>query len=146
MFRDVFIYDDLSLTRRQPKDGISKRPIPQITALFLTLAFASPLRTDPPPVVTDIAPVQSLVAQADVVCLFGEPQFNPTRAQVAARDLGLKLDTLDPVGADLEPGAALYGELPTGLAECLTPLDVDLTGCRNSPLSGRLSPHQGCFA
>lgn len=63
-----------------------------------------------------IAQVRHTVEELGVTCVFAEPQFNAGLVQ-AVTDAGVHVSTLDPLGADLEPGWALYPQLLRGLAE-----------------------------
>jgi zinc transport system substrate-binding protein len=63
------------------------------------------------------------IEKQGIVCLFTEPQFEPRIARVIAEGTGVRTAVLDPVGAGLETGMALYFKLmrrnATALAECL---------------------------
>lgn len=56
-------------------------------------------------------------------CVFHEPQFEPALLQNVVEGTGARVGVLDPLGAELEPGAdayfALMRGLARGLAECL---------------------------
>ncbi|WP_370285516.1 zinc ABC transporter substrate-binding protein [Pseudooceanicola nanhaiensis] len=66
-----------------------------------------------------VAALREMVQREGVSCLFAEPQFNPRQVATLAEDLNLRTGTLDPIGAQLEPGPALYGRLVTGIADAL---------------------------
>jgi len=53
-------------------------------------------------------------------CLFREPQFSPAWLQLISEGTQLKIGTLDPLGASLEPGPDLYFTLMRQLAASLT--------------------------
>ncbi|WP_293949809.1 zinc ABC transporter substrate-binding protein [Sneathiella sp.] len=55
-------------------------------------------------------------------CIFREPQFSSRLSSTVAENTNMKLGTLDPLGADLTPGAGLYPALLDRLA-------VDLANC-----------------
>ncbi len=55
-------------------------------------------------------------------CIFREPQFSSRLSSTVAENTNMKLGTLDPLGADLTPGADLYPALLDRLA-------VDLANC-----------------
>lgn len=64
-----------------------------------------------------VAALRDLIAERGVVCLFAEPQFPPRLLDTLAEGAEVRSGTLDPLGADLEPGADLYPRLLRGLAE-----------------------------
>ena len=55
-----------------------------------------------------------------VRCLFREPQHNPDQAEQLAADTGVRLGTLDPLGAKLEPGPAFYDRLLSAMVDEIT--------------------------
>lgn len=70
-----------------------------------------------------IAELQTAVSEMGAICVFAEPQFN--RALVDSVFAGTTtVGMLDPLGFDLEPGPALYGQIlrnmGTEFATCLT--------------------------
>ncbi|MGR3321384.1 MAG: zinc ABC transporter substrate-binding protein [Pseudooceanicola sp.] len=73
--------------------------------------------TDPGP--ARLKALREEVAEEGITCLFSEPQFNPRRVEILARDLGLRTGTFDPIGADLAPGPDLYAQVLHGLADNL---------------------------
>ncbi|WP_373027909.1 zinc ABC transporter substrate-binding protein [Sulfitobacter sp.] len=60
--------------------------------------------------------VRDVVQSINAVCVFTEPQFNPGLVAALADGRSLKSAPLDPLGAGLTPGPALYGEVIQGLA------------------------------
>jgi zinc transport system substrate-binding protein len=60
--------------------------------------------------------VRNVVQSINAVCVFTEPQFNPGLVAALAEEGSLKSALLDPLGAALTPGPALYGEMIQGLA------------------------------
>ena len=60
--------------------------------------------------------VRNVVQSINAVCVFTEPQFNPGLVAALADGGSLKSASLDPLGAALTPGPALYGEMIQGLA------------------------------
>ncbi len=79
-----------------------------------------------PPGPARIAQIRDRLAQGDIRCIFREPRGNARLAAQVARDAGIKTGILDPLGAALAPGPALYPalieSLASGLAACLNPL------------------------
>jgi zinc transport system substrate-binding protein len=59
----------------------------------------------------------------NVACVFAEPQFEPKLVQTVIEGTKARSGTLDPLGADVQPGADLYfivmRGLATGLRSCL---------------------------
>ena len=70
-----------------------------------------------------IARLADLVRTGAVACAFVEPQFDARIVTAIAADQPLRIGRLDPVGADLEPGPALYETLlkanTEAIADCL---------------------------
>ena len=58
-----------------------------------------------------IQEIREKAVETDAVCIFAEPQFPPRLVNIVAEGSELRTGTLDPVGADLEPGPDLYFEL-----------------------------------
>ncbi len=67
--------------------------------------------------------VRARIAATGARCVFTEPQLSPALAATVVEGTGARLAHLDPLGADLKPGAALYftlmRRLGTALADCL---------------------------
>ncbi|MDH3668077.1 MAG: zinc ABC transporter substrate-binding protein [Paracoccaceae bacterium] len=79
-----------------------------------------------PPGPARVAQIRDRLRQGDIRCIFREPQGNAKLAERVARDAGVEIGVLDPLGAALAPGPALYPALIEGLADglaaCLNPL------------------------
>lgn len=77
--------------------------------------------TDPSP--ARILEIQRRVSAQGVTCVLSEPQFDPGIVEAVMDGFEAGTGVLDPLGSDLEPGAALYPKLlrnlATALAECL---------------------------
>ncbi|PLS21407.1 metal ABC transporter solute-binding protein, Zn/Mn family [Neptunicoccus cionae] len=73
--------------------------------------------SDPSP--ARITEVQNRVAEQNVTCVLSEPQFNPGIIRAVMDGSEAKTGVLDPLGADLEPGAALYPDVLRNLAKAL---------------------------
>jgi len=71
-----------------------------------------------------VAEIRDTIREAGAVCVFNEPQFQPTLVATIVEGTDARVATLDPVGVDLEPGASLYPALLTQLAD-------DLATCLN---------------
>lgn len=66
-----------------------------------------------------IAEIRDRVAEQGVSCVLAEPQFNPALVQTVLDGTDARSAVLDPLGADLTPGAALYPQLMRNLAKSL---------------------------
>ncbi len=66
-----------------------------------------------------IAAIRDRVSGEGVSCVLAEPQFNPALVQTVLDGTEARSATLDPLGADLAPGAALYPQLMRNLAQSL---------------------------
>lgn len=71
-----------------------------------------------------LAHIKTVVEEAGVRCVFGEPQFRSQIVQGFLAETGATLGLLDPLGANLEPGPDLYFGVMRGisnsLASCLS--------------------------
>ncbi len=67
--------------------------------------------------------IQARIAEAEVACVFAEPQFEPRLIETAIEGSDARRGILDPIGAEIEPGPDLYPTLIRTLAadlkECL---------------------------
>ena len=63
--------------------------------------------------------IKEAIAERGAVCVFAEPQFEPRLINTVIEGTDVALGTLDPIGAELDPGAGLYPSLLRGLAESL---------------------------
>lgn len=77
--------------------------------------------SDPSP--ARIAEIQSRIRDEGVDCVLAEPQFNPGLVATVLDGTDANTGVIDPLGAALEPGPALYPQLirdmAATLAECL---------------------------
>lgn len=64
--------------------------------------------------------VRDLVRDLGVVCVFAEPQFDPKLADLVVEGSAARVAVMDPLGAGLEPGPALYPALIRGLGAALS--------------------------
>lgn len=85
----------------------------------LNAAGAITVTPDTMPGAARIAEIRARLAETDVACVFAEPQFEPAIVATLVEGTGARTGTLDPEGAGLEPGPALYGELVRALASAL---------------------------
>ena len=79
----------------------------------ITLSDAS----DPSP--ARIEEVHEKVHELGVTCAFSEPQFNANLIRTVFQGTEAKAGVMDPLGADLSPGVALYPQLLRNLASSL---------------------------
>ena len=66
-----------------------------------------------------VAEIRDRIAAEGVACVFAEPQFEPRLVATVIEGSDARSGVLDPIGADLAPGPALYPALLTGLAQGL---------------------------
>lgn len=70
-----------------------------------------------------LAAVGRRLAESDARCIFREPQFAPALVHRLAADTGAKVGVLDPLGATVDDGPALYFRtmraIAAGLRDCL---------------------------
>tara|TARA_R110002049_G_scaffold10127_3_gene50341 strand:- start:44174 stop:45211 length:1038 start_codon:yes stop_codon:yes gene_type:complete len=66
-----------------------------------------------------LAELRAVVSATGATCVFAEPQFNPGLVAAIADGQAVKTGTLDPLGAALTPGAALYRDLLRGMADSM---------------------------
>jgi zinc transport system substrate-binding protein len=67
-----------------------------------------------------VTEIRAKIAAARVACVFAEPQFEPALVRSIAADTGVKTGVLDPIGADIPEGPALYGTMMERVATALT--------------------------
>lgn len=68
--------------------------------------------------------IRERIAGAGAVCVFAEPQFEPALVRSLVRDSGARAGVLDPLGAEIPEGPALYAAMMEKLA-------ASLAGCLN---------------
>jgi zinc transport system substrate-binding protein len=66
-----------------------------------------------------IANLRATILDGRAVCVFREPQFSPRLIDSLVEGSRARIGVLDPLGAELEPGARLYPRLLDGLAASL---------------------------
>jgi zinc transport system substrate-binding protein len=89
----------------------SRFGVPATGALTLSDATA--------PSAARVAEVRETIVDLQALCVFAEPQFEPRIVTTVTEGTNARRGVLDPIGADLEPGAALYPALLRGLAGSL---------------------------
>lgn len=73
--------------------------------------------SDPSP--ARVAEIQERVREEGIDCVLAEPQYNPAMVATVMDGTDAETGVLDPLGSDLEPGAAMYPQLLTNLANAL---------------------------
>lgn len=66
-----------------------------------------------------IAEIQTYSQENKISCVFAEPQFDPGIVEAIFGDTGVGTGVMDPLGSDLSPGEAFYGELITNLGDAV---------------------------
>jgi zinc transport system substrate-binding protein len=66
-----------------------------------------------------IAELREEIRQDGFVCVFIEPQFDPSIARVIVEGSNVRIATLDPLGSALDAGPSLYPQLILGIAKTL---------------------------
>jgi zinc transport system substrate-binding protein len=66
-----------------------------------------------------LAQIQQQLEELDAACVFFEPQFEPALVDTVIEGTSARKAVLDPLGADLDPGADHYFRLMDGLAAAL---------------------------
>ncbi|MTI03341.1 metal ABC transporter solute-binding protein, Zn/Mn family [Roseibium sp. RKSG952] len=74
--------------------------------------------TDPSP--ARIAEIQARIKNEGIDCVMTEPQFNPGIVATVLDGTEAKTGIIDPLGSDLEPGAALYPQVIRNMAKTLS--------------------------
>jgi len=85
------------------------------------LSPAGSITVDPDrkPGVRRIKEIRQKIQDTGAVCVFSEPQFEPAIVNTVIEGTKAKTAILDPLGADLAPGADAYFQLMHGLASSL---------------------------
>jgi len=89
------------------------------TRYGLTPAGAVTAAPDRPVGPRRVEALRDAVEQGQVACLFREPQFPPKLIETLDEGTKVRVGVLDPLGADLAPGPALYPALLRSLARSL---------------------------
>jgi zinc transport system substrate-binding protein len=91
----------------------------------LTVAGSITVSPDRKPGARRLREIQQRITQEGVTCIFAEPQFPPSVIDAVIEGTAARVGTADPLGAELEPGSALYADLMVSLArsfsDCLAP-------------------------
>lgn len=71
---------------------------------------------DVPPGAARLRDIEEHIEETGASCIFAEPQFSARVVNNIAESADVAVGILDPLGASLEPGPALYGDLLTNMA------------------------------
>jgi zinc transport system substrate-binding protein len=71
------------------------------------------------PGIRQINALRTVLKEHPGICIFSEPQFSERLVDTVTQGLDARRGVLDPLGAALTPGPALYGELLQNLADTL---------------------------
>lgn len=63
-----------------------------------------------------LSTIRKKIREAGAICVFSEPQFTPKLIRVVTNGTGARTGILDPIGARLTPGPALYFQLMRNMA------------------------------
>jgi zinc transport system substrate-binding protein len=85
----------------------------------LTAAGSVTVAPERKPGARRIEEIRAKIKDAHVACMFSEPQFEPALVRSIAGDTGVRTGVLDPIGADIPEGPALYGTMMERLAAAL---------------------------
>ncbi|NBC34160.1 MAG: zinc ABC transporter solute-binding protein [Alphaproteobacteria bacterium] len=88
-------------------------------AFDLTVVGSLTVSPDRQPGAARVAEIRRTLAESGAVCVFAEPQFEPRLVEMLVAGTNVRSGVLDPLGADLEPGPALYFTLMRRNAEAL---------------------------
>ncbi len=75
------------------------------------------LEPDEPPSISRLQDIRQKIAETNTVCVFREPQFDDGLVQTAIEGSDARQGTMDPLGADFEPGPDLYFKLMASLTD-----------------------------
>ena len=92
---------------------------------WLTGGGAITINPEIAPGAARLAEIHDHIQDSGAVCVFSEPQFEPRVIQVVIEGTGARTGLIDPLGADLTSGPALYGQLmlrnAATIRACLAP-------------------------
>jgi zinc transport system substrate-binding protein len=77
------------------------------------------IHPETPPGAKQIAAIKQRISDEKIQCVFSEPQFETKMVDVVREGTEAKSATLDPMGANLNPGPNLYETLLTNLARTI---------------------------
>ena len=92
---------------------------------YFELAFGlngrGAIAVDParPPGARRLAELRAALSEHDIRCVFSEPQFESDLVRTVVGKTGIRIATLDPIGAEIEPGPDAWFEMMRGLGEAI---------------------------
>ena len=89
------------------------------TRFDVTSAGALTLNPDVLPGAKQIADIQDLIRDKGIKCIFSEPQYNPKIIETLGNDMNISTGVMDPLGAFIEEGPSMYGELINGITNSI---------------------------
>jgi len=89
------------------------------TRFGVTSAGALTLNPDVLPGAKQIADIQDLIRDKGIKCIFSEPQYNPKIIETLGNDMNISTGVMDPLGAFIEEGPSMYGELINGITNSI---------------------------
>ena len=82
-------------------------------------AGALTLNPDVLPGAKQIADIQDIINDKGIKCIFSEPQYNPKIIETLGNDMNISTGVMDPLGAYIEAGPSMYGELINEIANSI---------------------------
>ena len=89
-------------------------------AFGLTSVGAVSIDPARPPGAKRLAELRGALAAHEVQCIFAEPQFKPDLIRTVVEGTSIRSAELDPLGADIEPGADAWFEIMRGIGKSIT--------------------------
>ena len=82
-------------------------------------AGALTLNPDVLPGAKQISDIQDVINDKGIKCIFSEPQYNPKIIETLGNDMNISTGVMDPLGAYIEAGLSMYGELINEIANSI---------------------------
>ena len=82
-------------------------------------AGALTLNPDVLPGAKQIADIQDVINDKGIKCIFSEPQYNPKIIETIGNDMKISTGVMDPLGAYIDAGPSMYGDLINGIANSI---------------------------
>jgi zinc transport system substrate-binding protein len=77
------------------------------------------LNPETPPGARRLQEIRHRIGEADVACVFSEPQFEIGYVTTVLEDAGARTASLDPLGVNIDPGPDAYRQMMTQLTDIL---------------------------
>ena len=85
----------------------------------LSVIGALTVNPDVMPGAEQLSEIREVIEHEKAKCIFSEPQFNPNIINSIASDTGVKTGVLDPLGANIDKGKAMYFQLIKDMSSSL---------------------------